>query len=125
MEILVPLTFFAMIAAIVLVPTWLKSREKREMQETVRHAVDKGQPLPVELVEAIAKSSAKPPVTAAKDRRVGVLLLAFAGGIFATFYMMGQQFDEDVAGVAAFAAIPGFIGLAYVILSFFNKTKAV
>ena len=124
MEILVPISLFAMIAAIVLVPTWFKSREKREMQETVRHAVDKGQDLPPELIEAIAKSSAKPPATAAKDLRVGVLLLAFAGGIYATFYMMGQSFDDDVAGVAAFAAIPGFIGLAYVILSFFNKTKA-
>ncbi|TPW02375.1 MAG: hypothetical protein FD125_2096, partial [bacterium] len=42
-EVLIPITMFAMIAAIVIVPTWLKSKERREMQATLRASLDKGQ----------------------------------------------------------------------------------
>ena len=41
---------FGTITAIVFGPTFLKYREKRDMQETVRLAVDKGQELPPELL---------------------------------------------------------------------------
>ena len=33
--------------------SYLKSREKKEMQLTVRSAIDKGQPLPAELIDAL------------------------------------------------------------------------
>lgn len=123
-EILVPLGFFAMIVAIVALPTYLNSRDKREMQKTIRHAVDKGQNLPPELIEAVSRSTAKRRATAHTDLRAGVIWLAVALGIGTTFGFMGVQFDEDMLGFAAWAAIPGFIGLAFIVLSFFNKTKA-
>jgi hypothetical protein len=53
--ILVPIGFFAMIAAIVIVPNYLRVRERQEMQATVRAAIEKGQPLPPELVEALVQ----------------------------------------------------------------------
>ncbi len=121
-EIIVPLALFTMVAAIVLGPLYLKSRERREMQETVRYALDKGQPLPPELVEAIAKAAHRP-APAVRDLRMGVILLALAGGVFACFWSLGTMFGEEGFGFAAFAAIPGFIGAAFVLLSFFNKTK--
>ena len=53
MEILIPLSFFAMIAAIVLVPGYLRSRNREKMLETLRVAYEKGQPVPAELIDAI------------------------------------------------------------------------
>ena len=53
-EILIPLAGCAMIAAIVVGPAWLKSRERREMQATLRASIEKGQPLPPEVIEAIS-----------------------------------------------------------------------
>jgi hypothetical protein len=47
-EVMIPITMFAMIAAIVIVPTWLKSKERRDMQATLRASIDKGQALPPE-----------------------------------------------------------------------------
>ena len=44
---------FGTITAIIVGPTFLKYREKRDMQETVRHAVDKGQELPAELIDVM------------------------------------------------------------------------
>jgi hypothetical protein len=52
--ILIPLAPFLMVAAIVIVPAGCDARA-REMQATVRAAIEKGQPLPPELVEALSK----------------------------------------------------------------------
>jgi Na+/H+ antiporter NhaD/arsenite permease-like protein len=79
-EILVPISLFAMVAAIVVVPIYFKSKERREMQETVRRALDKGQALPAELVDAIARSERRRRATAHTDLRTGVIWLAIAGG---------------------------------------------
>ncbi|WP_296815642.1 DUF6249 domain-containing protein [Brevundimonas sp.] len=121
-EILVPLGFFAMIVAIVLVPSFYKSRERAEMQQTVRHALDKGQPLPPELVDAIARST-KRPATAHTDLRTGVIWVAIALGVATFGYATSYVENEAMHPLMGIAAIPGFIGLAFIILSFFNKTK--
>ena len=123
-EIVVPVSLFSMIAAIVLVPSWFKTRERRDMQETVRHALDKGQALPAELVEAIARASRRRLATAHTDLRTGVIWLAVAAGIATFGWAVGFEENEAVGPLLGIAAIPGFIGLAFVILSFFNKTKA-
>jgi len=122
-EIFVPLGLFLMVAAIVIVPRWVRSRDRRDMQETVRHALDKGQELPAELVDAIAKASHKP-VTAQTDLRRGVIWLAIAAGIATFGWMIGMEEQEAVYPLIGMAAIPAFLGLAFVILSFFNKTRA-
>ena len=126
-EILVPLGFFAMIAAIVLVPSFYKTRERADMQQTVRHALDKGQPLPPELVDAIARST-KRPATAHTDLRAGVIWVAISlgvAGMALAWRARAASYAESEAlhPLLGIAAIPGFIGLAFIILSFFNKTK--
>ena len=123
-EVMIPIMFFAMIAAIVIVPTWLKSKERQDMQATLRASLDKGQPLPPEIIDALTRQTVKPPASASRDLRTGVILLALAVGIAATFSFIGYQFGESKAwGFGAFAAIPGAMGLAFITLSFFNKNK--
>lgn len=122
-EILIPLTLFAMIAAIVIVPTWLKSRERREMQATLRASIEKGQALPPEVIEAISKENVKPPATAARDLRTGVILLSVALGIALFGYMVSFKAGDAFYPIAGGAAIPGMIGLAFIILSIFNKNR--
>jgi hypothetical protein len=123
-EVIVPLAFFTMVAAIVLVPGWLKSRDRQDMQQTVRHALDKGQALPAELVEALARAARGRIATAHTDLRTGVIWLAIAAGIATFGWAVGFEEHEAVGPMLGIAAIPGFIGLAFVLLSFFNKTKA-
>ncbi|WP_282008184.1 DUF6249 domain-containing protein [Brevundimonas aveniformis] len=123
-EVIVPLGLFAAVAAMVLVPAWLKSRDRRDMQQTVRHALDKGEALPAELVEAIAKASRGRIATAHTDLRTGVIWLAVAAGVATFGWMIGFEDQEAVYPMVGLAAVPGFLGLAFVILSFFNKTRA-
>lgn len=120
----IPIAMFAMIAAIVIVPTWLKSKERRDMQATLRASIEKGQALPPEVIDALTRQTVKPPATAGRDLRTGVILLAFSVGIAATFSVLGYTFGESKAwGFGAFAAIPGAVGLAFIILSALNKNK--
>jgi len=119
----VPISLFAMIAAIVIVPTWLKSKERKEMQASLRASIEKGQQLPPEVIDALTRQNIRPVATASRDLRTGVIMLAVALGIGLTFAILGYNYDEDIFGFGAWAAIPGTIGVAFIILSFFNKNK--
>jgi len=122
-EILIPLAPFLMVVAIVAIPAGLKSRDRREMQATLRAAIEKGQPLPPEVIESISKENAKPPATAARDLRTGVILVAVAVGIGILGYAVSFAEMDAYYPIVGVAAIPGMIGLAFIILSFFNKHK--
>lgn len=123
MEILIPLAPFIMVVAIIAIPAWLKSRDRREMQATLRAAIEKGQPLPPEIIDAMSKDSVKPPSTAQRDLRVGVIWLAVGMGIAVFAWLIGYQDMDATYPLMGIAAIPGLIGLAFIVLSFFNKNK--
>jgi hypothetical protein len=122
---------FGSITAIVVGPSWLKSRERREMQATVRAAIDKGQPLPPEVIEALGKEATKNLPSRTRDIRRGIIWLAVGVGIaafslindlqgFGDDWGNGPDFDGGLLGIAA---IPVTVGLAYLVLSFFNKNR--
>lgn len=121
-EILIPLGFFALIGAIILVPTWLKSRERREVQELLRTAIDKGQPLPAEALDALTKNVKTAP-SAFSDVRAGVIWLAIGLGIGAFGFIIGFTESDAFHPILGIGAIPAIIGLAYIILSFVNPNK--
>ena len=77
------LAVFGTITAIAFGPTYLKFRERREMQETVRRAIDKGQELPPEMVEAMTKDVTKNLPSRTRDIRRGIIWLATGIGIAA------------------------------------------
>jgi len=113
--ILVPLGFFAMIAALVIGPTWVRSRERQRLMDTVRVAYEKGQAVPPDLVAALQAPEAPRRASPERDFRTGVILIAVAlafvitgGAIYAT------EGDENaLAAFTAMAAFPGLIGLAF------------
>lgn len=123
LEVLIPLGFFAMIGAIVIVPTWLKSRERSELQSTLRTAIDKGQPMPPEVIDALTKNVKTAP-TSLSDLRTGVLWIAIGLGFGVFGYVIGFQAEQAFHPLLGVAAIPTIIGLAFVLLSFFNPNKA-
>ena len=120
-------TIFAAIVAIVVGPSYLKSRERREIQTTVRTTIDKGQHLPPEVIEALSKDITKSLPSRTKDIRRGIIWLAVGIGIagFSLINNLGEREWSDHVGdgMLAFAVIPATIGLAFLILSFFNKNR--
>ncbi len=118
---------FGTITAIIVGPTFLKYREKRDMQETVRHAVDKGQELPAELIDVMTKDVQKALPSRIKDIRRGVIWLATGIGIAAfgiVSSLGGNEWNGGVDnGLLGIACIPAVIGAAFIVLSFFNPSK--
>ncbi len=122
---------FGTITAIIVGPTYLKSKERRDMQATVRAAIDKGQPLPTEVIDALGKEATKNIPSRTRDIRRGIIWMATGIGIaafslindlngFGDDWSDGPDFDGSLLGVAA---IPITIGLAFIVLSFFNKNR--
>ena len=122
--ILVPIAFFAMIAAIFIVPGWLKSQERSRLHDTLKASIDKGQPIPAEIIEAITSDvKVRRAPSPDRDLRVGIIWLGVGVGLAAMGVALG--FDEPDAtypllGVAAF---PGFIGLAFIVISFLGRGR--
>lgn len=123
MEILIPISMFAMIAAIVIVPRYLQSQERIKLQETLRASIEKGAALPPEVIEAMTSDVKRPPPSPQRDLRGGVIWLAVAIGIMAFGFAMSFEEPDMLYGSFAFAAIPGFVGLALIALSFVGRDK--
>lgn len=133
MDDLIPLAAvslpFLMVIAIVVIPAWLKSRERREIQRTVRAAIERGQPLPPEVVDSFSRDAVKAPATAQRDLRTGVIWLAVGLGVAAFSLIEDAEIDADGVvvdlggGLLGLSMIPIVIGLAFIVLSIFNKNR--
>jgi Domain of unknown function (DUF6249) len=124
-EVLVPITFFAMIAAIFLGPAYLRSRDRARMHETLRIAYEKGQPVPPELIAALQSNVVGRVIsTPERDLRRAIILIAVGLGFCAMGYglwfgLMSVNYTAAYttgSSVAVVGAIPGLIGLAYLLL---------
>jgi hypothetical protein len=97
---------------IVGIVAYFRSRDRSELQKTVRAAIEKGETLPAEFMESLQRAvpKAKTPMN---DVRAGLILIAIAGGIMIWHYIDHDELGGDLSGIAA---IPGLIGVALLIL---------
>jgi hypothetical protein len=124
-SILVPISFMACVAAAFIAPGYFRHRDRTQMQETLRVALEKGQTLPAELVTALQSSVAARNIpTREGDLRRAIVLIAVGLGMCGLGFGLWQGigvYDDGgayITGwcVAGVGAIPGLIGLAYLIL---------
>jgi hypothetical protein len=122
-EIFVFIGFFAMIVSLAWLFQHFALRKRTEAFQTLRLAIEKGQPLTPETLEAMARISS--PIA---DLRRGIVFVAIAAG-FATFasiigWNATGEFRDVVRGLYGVATFPLFIGLAFLGLHFFaNESK--
>lgn len=119
------IVFWVFLASIILVPVYLRHRDRDRMHETLRLAFEKGQPVPPELIAAL-QSNVAPRVesTPERDLRRAVVLIAVGLGFCGLGYGIwyGLMSVNEVAAytsgasTAGVGAIPGLIGLAYLLL---------
>jgi drug/metabolite transporter (DMT)-like permease len=142
--------FFSFLAAIIIVPQYLRFRDRARLHETLRLAFERNQPVPPELMDALVsrkpvfdeetaeaiRARGQVPTGSAlmidraeRDLRRGVVWLAVGLGLVA----MGAAFyfglyntggsEETFGAFAASGSIPAFIGLAYLGLWFFGRRR--
>jgi hypothetical protein len=125
MEILIPITLFMMIAAIVIAPRYFKSLERQKLQDTLRAAIEKGQPLPPEVVAAMT-TDVKPDRTlpsSSRDLRTGIIWLGVGIGMATLGVAMSFEEPDATYPLIGIAAFPAFIGLAFIVISFLNRDR--
>ena len=120
--ILVPIAAFAMIAAIVIVPRYFRSKDRQKLAEALTAAIASGQALPPEVIGALS-ADVKPPPSPDRDLRRGVIWVAVAVAIAA--FGVAVSFDEPDAfypllGISAF---PGFVGIALIVMWAISKDR--
>ncbi len=120
---LIPFGFFAMVAAIVILPRYFKSIERQKMAEAYKAAIEKGQPIPTDMMEVVTHEVKLPP-SPARDLRTGIIWLGVAVGLAAFGIALGFEEPDATFPMIAIAAFPGFIGAAFIVLGLINKTKA-
>ncbi|MET0274711.1 MAG: DUF6249 domain-containing protein [Phenylobacterium sp.] len=121
---LIPFGFFAMVAAIVILPRYFRSQERQKMAEAVRAAIEKGQPMPTDMMDVVSQAKdVKLPPSPARDLRTGIIWLGVAIGLAAFGVAMGFEEPDVTFPMIAFAAFPGFIGAAFIVLGLLNRTK--
>lgn len=100
---------------IVLIPVaWMffKFKKDRDIQNTLRTALEKGHEVPPELLEQISDPKVQPKKD--QDLRRGVVLVAVGLGIGAFGYLVGEQ--DAFGPLAGIGSIPLLIGLGLTLL---------
>jgi len=126
---LIPIFGIFMIIAIVIGPVWIRShfasREREQMQATIRAAIEKGQPLPPELVAAMTTSQPEIIRGPENDLRRGLVMVFTGFGLMGLgaclWFGLGSIAGPHVGDIVGFSvagggAIPLLIGVAYLIL---------
>lgn len=121
----VPLVFFLFLAAIILIPIWLRERTKQSAHKLISQALDKGQPLDPEVMRELTQSSTKQQQQQNGPRRTlgwAIILLAMA----AAFGGLALVDDGWHSWSMTPAIILGAIGGAFLVLAvvdYSNKKK--
>ena len=106
--IIVPTVTMLVIGGTIALITYYRFRRRREVQETIRVAIEKGQELPTEFLETISSPKKRPRKD--HDLRRGVVLIAVGLGIGIFGVLVGD--DDAVGPLMGIGSIPFLIGLA-------------
>jgi hypothetical protein len=123
-EILVPLGAFAMVVALVVWPRYLKSRDRQRLLDTMRVAFERGQPVPPDVLDALAFDEKGKRQGPDRDLRSGITLVAVALAFITLGLTIGHvEGDREAMIVAAIGAFPGFVGLGQLAVWFVRRNR--
>ena len=130
-HVLIVLIIFGSVASVFIVPTYLRSQERQKVQETLRAAIERGEQLPPEVLGAMTSNVQAPlpprlraAQTPQRDLRVGIVWLGVAAGIVGLGLALSFDEPDWTSRLLGIACFPGFIGLAFVLISFLGREKA-
>lgn len=104
--VLIPLGMFSMIIACVAIGVTARLKRNRMLHETVRMMIEKGQPIPPELLQP--QETARRPRS---DLRTGLVLVAIGIGLCG----LGLSIGSDKAKISGLGLIPILMGVAFLI----------
>ena len=116
----IPIAMFAAIALIFFLVLYFKHRNRAEMQQTVRLALEKG----TELTPDIINRLGQPEPSKNRDLRAGLIWTALALGLVLCGFAVPDASGNALRGCLAGAAFPFAIGVAYLIMWRYGAKEA-
>ena len=116
----IPIAMFAAIALIFFLVLYFKHRNRAEMQQTVRLALEKG----TELTPDIINRLGQPEPSKNRDLRAGLIWTALAVGLVLCGFAVPDPSGNALRGCLAGAAFPFAIGVAYLIMWRYGAKEA-
>lgn len=116
--IFVPLGAFLAIVAIVWISQHFTAKKRAEAYATVRMAIEKGQEVTPEAMEAMTRIAH--PLA---DLRRGVLLIALTFAFVALAIIVSTEEEDAIRPLLGIAVFPLSLGLAYIGLHVFTNDK--
>ena len=124
--VMIVLIIFGSVASLFIAPRYFKSVERQKMAETLRIAIEKGQPLPAEVIDAMSSNVRAPglPPSPQRDLRTGIIWLGVGLGFAALGLTISFEEPDALFPLLGFATFPTFIGLAFIALGLIGKPKS-
>lgn len=118
-DILIPFVFFGFLAAVILVPIYLRERTKQSAHALISQALEKGQTLDPQLLKQLTQGERSPQDKARRSLGNGIVLLALAGGFVGAAFWVGQisGSPEAFGGMMVPAVLLGALGAAFLLLA--------
>ncbi|MGB5346205.1 MAG: DUF6249 domain-containing protein [Woeseia sp.] len=117
LEEMIPIVMFIAIALVLILFYYYKYLARRELQRTVRIALERGQDLSPELLDRLGE----PRKSAYSDLRRGFIAIGIAAGLSGFGFALGEE--DALRPLLASSMLPLFIGFAYLILWRFNSSR--
>jgi hypothetical protein len=118
-DIFIPFVFFAFLAAVILVPIWLRERTRQSAHHLISQALEKGQTLDPNLMRQLTEGQRPQQDRPRRTLGSGVVLMALALGFVGASYLSGG-FDPTghaFNGMLTAAVILGALGLDFILLA--------
>ncbi len=116
-EYMIPISAVVSVAVVLSLVFYFRYKARNATQQTIRTALEKGQALTPEIIESLGQPK-RPPKA---DLRLGLIWLAVGVGCGAFGFILGEE--EAVRPFLAIGAFPFIIGLAYLVIHWFNGTE--
>lgn len=115
-EVWIPLSMFIGLAVVLSLWVWFRYKAKKELQLTIRTAIEKGQGLSPELIENLVN----PPVSPQRDLRRGVIGVLLAVGFVLFGIILGEE--DAVRPLVGTAMFPLSIGIGFLLMHRFGRS---
>ena len=109
-ELMIPIVLFISIAVVLALFLLFRNRAKREMQMTLRAAIDKGHELTPEVIERLGT----PPAAKNRDLRRGIIGLAIGAGFIAFAFAIPEE--DAIRPMLGIASFPIALGLGFLLM---------
>ena len=115
-EVWIPLSMFIGLSVVLSLWVWFRYKAKRDLQMTIRTAIEKGQGLSPELIENLVN----PPVSPQRDLRRGVIGVLIAAGFALFAIILGEE--DAIRPLLGISMFPLSIGVGFLLMHRFGKS---